>query len=884
MPNAQLKPDASFLHQVVGRNVRCLCRCFVVLFATASCLFCVLPVGAEESKPERNAKLEARVLEKGRVLISRGGRPVAALQLRRKSGEAVLGELKWREVQVLEDAGRSVQLDFRAANEAGLISLLLVVRPTERGVRVLVSATLAEAGTDALKRFPGKAVQPDEMETAIELFSDTEREKDKALPVLSAVDAPGTVIDVPGAGSPLPTDEDKPFRATRLSFAAPGRPCAEIARSGPAVWKSKRLKHALLITHPLRPDPREPRMPGGFELYFGDGRDGAAPNCSPLLLDKAQTPAWDFVEGALRVYGGGADPYGFEELKVFAEIALPTVGKDGVPQVARIPCYFREGPSHAPAEGEFRFRFAPPAPGTYAVRVSAIAPGGVTRGEAVAFRAGDPASRGFVRVKEGERVFRQDDGSVFIPVGLNLAWPERKGDAEIYRCRFRELARHGGNAARVWLSSWGLPLEGPRAGMFDADTAEALDEIFLAAQARDIRLILVAENAHDLVAHTKTHPYFRESGGPLLATAEFFRNVEAVKLFRRRLTYLAARYGAYRSLMAWELLNEIDEAWPVLKRDPDDPRLPALDADTARAARRDVQAWTKLLAEHVQVMDGMRRPVLLSTALGPGAAWPDLHKIQALGAVQEHLYVPDAADVRDDVLFDEAGLVAALGHASREVGRPHKPYFLGEFGYHALHDAEFAKTTPEARAADRNARDLDGLLLHNSAFAALASGMAATPMNWWWDRHVEKLDLWKRFAGPAQFAAALERLATFDGPDNLRPITNDAEAALGASVRVLGRIGKHGLCVWVQDRRSNWARLLERREEALPAIDGLELKLPPLLPGAYTARFLDTWKGEFFHESVTLHLEQRSDGTPTPIVLKCPAFKRDVAVVLERTQ
>ena len=854
-----------------------------VLIAVTIGLLCAWPIRAEDPKPPDLPKLEVRVLDKGRVVIIRGNRPVAAMQLRKgNSGDPILsGDLKWREAQPVEDTGRSAQLDFRAVDEAGLISLLLVVRPTESGARVLISSTLAEAAPEVLKRFSGKTVHPGELEAAIEIFADPEREKGKALPALSAVDAPGTVTGAPGAGSPLPADTEKPFRATRLSFAAPGRPRAEIARSGPAVWKIKRLKQSLLVTHPLRPDPREPRMPGGFELYAGDGRDGGAPDFSPLLLDKAETPAWDCVEGALRVYGGGADPYGFEELKVFAEIALPTADKDGAPQVARIPCYFREGPAHAPAEGEFRFRFAPPAPGTYGVRVSAVAPGGVSRGEAVAFRAGAPASRGFVRVKEGERVFRQDDGSVFIPVGLNLAWPGRKGDAEIFRRRFRELARHGGNAARVWLSSWGLPLEGPRAGEFDADTAEALDEIFLAAQARDIRLILVTENAHDLVANTKTHPYFRESGGPLLAAAEFFRNVESVKLFKRRLTYLAARYGAYRSLMAWELLNEADEAWPALKRDPDDPRLPALDADTARAARRDVQTWAKLLAEHLQVMDGVRRPVVLSTAMGPGAAWPGLHNLDALGAVQDHAYIPEAADARDDAAFDEAGMVAAWGIASREVGRASKPYFLGEFGYYALHDDELAKATPEARAADRNARDKDGLLLHNSAFAALASGMAATPMTWWWDRYVERHNLWKHFEGPALFAATLERLATLDGPENLRQITNDAEAARGVGVRVLGRAGKRGMCVWVQDRRSTWARLLERRENVPPAIDGLELKLPPLMPGAYTARFLDTWQGEFLGEPVKLQIEQRPDGTLTPVVLKCPLFRRDVAVLVE---
>ncbi|MBI3831700.1 MAG: hypothetical protein HY291_19420 [Planctomycetes bacterium] len=841
-----------------------------------------LPARAEEP-PQDDAPLDVRLLDDGaRVVLSRKGVLLAAAQIRpvqAEAGPVLPAGIKWTDAKPLEKNSRTPkQADFPSADPGKLISLLLQVRRVPAGARVLVSPELAEAG-DAAQKNPAR-----ELELATELFPDPGKEKEKGWPELSAIDTSGTVEARTWAGK-LPEPGAPAFRATRLSFSLPGRPRVEIARSGPARWSLTKGAASLLLRQKLLPDPREPLKPGTFEFFLGDERDGLEAGVSPVSLDREQVPAWDFLEGHFRVYAGGADPYGYDELLVFAEIAFPedenaAADENLPPRMLQVPCFYREGPSHAPAEGEFRFRFAPPFPGTYAVRIAAISPGGVIRGEAVPFRAGPAASRGFLRAKAGDRAFRYDDGSVVFPVGPNLAWPSKPGAAESYRQRFRELARNGGNAARIWLSSWGMPFEGPHAGEFSSDAAEALDGIFLAAQARDIGLIFVAENAHDIKVNSATHPYFRELGGPLAAPAEFFRNAAAIKLFKRRLTYLAARYGAYRSLWSWELMNEADEAWLSLKSEPDDPRMPVLEADTARAARRDVLAWAALLAQHLKAMDGVQHPVMLTVALPPEYAWMGLQKLADLDAIQEHAYIPEAADARDDLAFDEAAQIAAWAAASREPGRPHKPYFLGEFGYVALHDQELAKAGAEAAAADRNARDTEGLLLHNASFAALASGMAAAPMNWWWDRHIEKLRLWGCYKGPAAFAEALGRLATRDGPGNLRALNNDAEAAKGSGVRVLGRAGKSGLCVWIQDRRSTWSRKLEKNEPAPPEIKELEIHLPALAPGEYALQWLDTWNGEKLGRQV-LTVEAEKDGPPKGIDLKCPAFHRDIAVWIE---
>jgi hypothetical protein len=745
--------------------------------------------------------------------------------------------------------------------QARPLSVLLRVQQAAGGARVLVSSESA----------PAEAGPCQAVELAVEMFADEKG----ACPELTAVD-PLSAADLT-AEPPRP--DAKPFRATRLSFAAKNRPRVELARSGPAQWELHKGERSLLLIQRLRPDPREEGRPGTFLVYCGDEWDGGPPEFGPLRLNKRQTPVWDFLEGALRVYAGGADPYAFEELAVMAEIASPqNEERGGEPKIARLPCFFWEGSGAAGAEGEFRFRFAPPMRGTYAVRIAVVAQGRVTRGEATAFSAGPASSRGFVRARDGERVLRTDDGRVFLPVGLNLAWPRRPGRADDFRRWFIRLAGNGGNCARVWLSSWGMPLEAERAGVFDQEVAAALDEVFVAAQARDIGLILAAENAHDVAELFAKHPYCRDRGGPLPAPVEFFGDAAAVKLFKRRLTYLAARYGAFRSLLAWELFNELDEAWPVAKTDPQNLHAIPVEADRSRAARRTILGWTSQMAQHLEAMDAHAHPLTVSVALAPDEPWTELEKLQGLSFLQYHGYVPEAADARDERMLDEAALLAGWAQAARGVGRAHRPFWLGEFGYRAPADPELRRGGAQAVTWCRNNRDAEGLLLHNSLLAGLASGQAGVPLSWWWDRYVERHDLWKLFRGAAQFAEALATLATREGPASLRMLSNAGEQDV--VVRVLGQAGNTGLCAWVQDRRSTWSAALERGE-VIGTIDKLDLRLPGLQPGRYVARWMDTWKGEEVRRDDWNVPGPPSQGSGKALLMQAPAFRRDVALVVE---
>jgi hypothetical protein len=704
---------------------------------------------------------------------------------------------------------------------ASRLSILIQARPTAAGARVLVSPDTAA---------PEEGPAPP-LELALQLFPD---EKGN-LPELTGVDAPLNQVATPDP----PKADGKPFRATRLSLAARGRPRVELARSAPAPWSLHSDKGALFLLSPLLPDPRVPARPGTFLFYLGTEWDPGPVELAPLRLDRQLTPAWDFVEGSVRAYAAGADPYAYDELTVMAEVAFPSAGAEP-PRILRLPCYFCEGPPSAPFEGEFRFRFAPPAPGLYGVRVTTVVEGRATRGEAVALRAGAPSSTGFVRVRAGERVLRRDDGRVFLPVGMDFTHTKSKCEAEEYRRSFVELARNGGNAARIGLSSWALPLEGPRAGQLDLNVAAALDEILLAAQARGVHVVLSLENGADLGARFTKHPYARDQGGPLPAPAEFFKDLMAARLFKRRLTYLAARYGAYRSLLAWEVFTAPDEVWTQAKADPDDPRVPAAEADRSRMARRSISTWAAQMAQHLEAMDGHAHPVTVSVALPPEKPWVELDRTAGVAWVG---CSPALAEGRD-----EAATMCAWAEAARGVGRAHKPYWLS------------GPDLAEPKGLDVPLTGRVREFTHNALWASLAGGCAGTPMIACGSAPALLKERCELLRGPARFAEALAELATRCGPQNVR-VLSVQENPLQP-----GYSGPIGLCVWL--RRGQGPDLGDRV--------GTDMVFPPLQPGAYEVKQQDAWTGEI----QARYTITRAPETQGPLRLSLPLLKRDALLVI----
>jgi hypothetical protein len=824
-------------------------------------LACVLAAGSSAETPKEDSRpVEIRVLDReGRLLLSRGDQPLAVAQVRAAatptipvfSIEQVRAALKPGSdtPKALSTESEQIRaLSFALAGKPGAaLSVTVRARKAGAGARVLVSGLLEGLPGSAA---PGEDPQsaPPALELALQLFPDSAGKT----PALTYADSQRE----PARNDP-PSEQERVLRSFVLEGAGGFR--VNFGRSAPARFVIRRALDGLLLTAPLCADPRRPANIGSFIFYLGAAPDAAPPEVSPLTLDKPQTAAREIIEGFARVYASGADPFSLSEVAVVAEIAMPAKD-DKDPEIKRLPCFFWEPVGGASVEGEFRFRFAPPVEGLYAVRMVVVTPAGQSRGDAEAFLAGPPASPGFVRARTGERQMRFDDGRLFVPSGCEL--PPEAATPDVLRQRFTTLTRARANTATLR-----FPLETARAGWIDPDRATALDDILRAAQVRDLHLIYAIEDGEAIGAGSTTHPYFREMGGVLAATPEFFRNPAVKKLFQNRMTYLAARYGAFRSVLAWDLLRRAEQCWEPLKNYPDDPQLAPGDADLCRRARRDVQEWADEMALYLKGMDQHQHLICASTSVNPDRPWADLENLENLDFTFVCPRLPDANSARGNRYRDECGVLSQWAKSAREPGRPHRPYLLGPL-------------CVEKPAADGKAATSAQLarLRHNSAFCALSAGMAGAPLADIAEFSSRDRSGAQLSAQTAAFADALNEAAQASGKEYLRYLEQTLETTGKQAIRLQGRWGKRGGVIWLQDKRFSWLA----EDENPGSADPLDILLPPLAEGAYRATWTDSKSGQVIKQESCAVTPLKIGQAPEPARLRAPAFTADVLLVVSR--
>lgn len=109
----------------------------------------------------------------------------------------------------------------------------------------------------------------------------------------------------------------------------------------------------------------------------------------------------------------------------------------------------------------------------------------------------------FVRIsRKNSRYFEYEDGTPFVPVGMNLCFERFSGDdAEIlaiYRRWFRRFSENGGNFARIWLGVPFLNLEPEKPGAFSERKLENLRALVALGREYGIRLKFTLDHFRDL--------------------------------------------------------------------------------------------------------------------------------------------------------------------------------------------------------------------------------------------------------------------------------------------------------------------------------------------------------------------------------------------------
>lgn len=406
-------------------------------------------------------------------------------------------------------------------------------------------------------------------------------------------------------------------------------------------------------------------------------------------------------------------------------------------------------------------------------------------------RAG-PASAGVIRRHPSNPLLLATaDGSPLILLGCNLAWATGDQRLATWTTMLDHLASNGGNHVRVWLASWYGQADLPDG--WQTREAWLMDETLAAARRRNVHVTLVLDNAHDV-----THGGVATDRDGLVGTrARAFLNPDLDRHWRRRSAYALARWGADDTLLAWELVNEID----LIAHVPGGPEHGAAVAS----------AWLSAAAAWFRERDTDRR--LLASSVSGGLTsfnreWQAVTQHPAIDLIDQHVYIllPDQRSLNQ---HDGVGLmIEQLGSMRGHM----RPWRFSEVGHQGTNEDN-----------PGNAGDPDGLLLRQQLWAGLLLGGRGSGMAWWWDVYIERQDLWPLFAPLRQ---AIDAIDWSDG--RLQPITPTS----GGSIRVLGWLAPDQALLWPQVRADTWHRLLV---EGQPPHDYGE-RGPNLRIGGFTPR------------------------------------------------
>ena len=418
------------------------------------------------------------------------------------------------------------------------------------------------------------------------------------------------------------------------------------------------------------------------------------------------------------------NPYDYDQIAVSARFTSP----EGVTKTA--DGFFMQEYDLDPADGtltpvgggRFKVRFSPDREGVWAYRISVKDANGTMQTGQMTFTctaSKNSANKGFVRSGQSNYL-RFDDGGQFIPVGENMAW--HNDDAfEDYRNWLTALKENGGNFFRLWHAHWGLGIEW-RSGWrnfgglrrYQQMNCRYQDWLFDFCAENGIYVMLCLQHHGQVSSRVNPNwtdnPYNAANGGPCLHPPDFFTSEEALAHTRNRLRYIVARWGYSRSIIAWELFNEVDLA------------------DDYTDRRAEVAGWHFDMAAYLKALDPNEH--LVTTSYAYADQDPVVWASPDIDFTQTHFYL-NTSNI-------ERSLVSGVRRYLDDYG---KPSLSGEFGLGSHPGLSNA--------------DVDGIHLHNSLWGVLFGGGLGSAMTWWWDSYVHPKDLYYHFAPLSAVAAEM---------------------------------------------------------------------------------------------------------------------------------
>lgn len=420
------------------------------------------------------------------------------------------------------------------------------------------------------------------------------------------------------------------------------------------------------------------------------------------------------LEIALDIQAVYTNPYNYNQIEVWGIFTAPdsqTIQADGF----FLEKFDLNSTGNLSPDGEaFHIRFAPTQTGTWTYQVFVRDQNGMTGSATDTFSCGPRISannHGYARTNPSNYL-SLDDGDPCILIGENMCWQNNQPYLD-YKNWLDKLTTQGGNYIRLWHAHWGLGIEWKDnwngfEGLRQYHQANSRYQDWLFDYCADQGVYIMLALQHHGPVSTQVNPNWNDSpynaanGGPCQNTWDFFSDSTAIAHTKNRYRYIVARWGYARSIMAWELFNEVE--W----------------TDNYQTHQSDIMLWHAEMAAYLKSIDPYGH--IVTTSFAKEENDPVVWAIPEIDITQTHHYI------------NTPNLERALATSIRSYLEDfQKPTMNGEFGLGP------SSTLP--------ALDPDGIHIHNSLWAGLFSGGLGTGMTWWWDIYIEKQNLYYHFKG-----------------------------------------------------------------------------------------------------------------------------------------
>jgi hypothetical protein len=541
-----------------------------------------------------------------------------------------------------------------------------------------------------------------------------------------------------------------------------------------------------------------------------------APRIAAVRLDRTEVPRYESVEMTLDLGAEYSNPYDSREVRLDGIFS----GPDGIEM--RVPGFWD-------GQDSWKIRFTPSREGRWSYRLTVADARGSSAPAEGNFTVAPSDLHGWVRAGNlvdpaySSRYLAYDDGTPYYGIGhcdaLNILVDGF--DAEKGVGLFSSM-KAGRENYVVW---WPLYSMSPVSSSYDqysVNNLGTIDVIVKDAQAKGIQLVFTVWAHPDLrdATHFLSGGRWESNGFSRLGDIQSFFTSDEMWAWQENLyRYIIARWGYSPAIGMWQTVSEIN----------------------LTNAYDQLNPWHEKVNAFFVENDPYRHPTTASYS-GEGR-WPEGWKV--MDVPQVHLYDFSNGALEWDVVHS-AQVLAEWTRMMWDADA--KPNWVGEFGVAGN------SVYPE--------------LFHNSIWAALAAGAAATPAEWnggtWGEMTPEML------ADTARMAEFLSDIPLVKwNPSALKVSSPDPQ------IRGWGVAGEEGGLFWVQDYTMEGKPVADVR--GYTAVRrGVTVEISGLAAGAYFVTPFDTRKG------IYLEPVEVTCGGSGSCAVPLPDFRADMAFRVAR--